>query len=277
MFIKRNKKTLGLITAVFLIAFLQAGCASRTYQVRKPVYRPVYSPAYSPASPNLPKISSYTFPHPAGMYYRVERGQTLWAIGKNFGVSVKSLQQHNRIANPRKLSRGKRMFIPAKSGILPTATYKARQKRWKYIIIHHSATDVGAAKSFDRGHRRRGFRWGLGYHFVIDNGTQGTKDGDIEISRRWFYQMDGAHCQAGGMNRRAIGICLVGNFNKESPSEKQLGSLVALIDILRQQYRIPLSNIKGHRDVPGAATECPGKNFPWYRVKRELSQGSVIY
>ena len=44
---------------------------------------------------------------------------------------------------------------------------------WRYIVIHHSATDAGNAGTFDLQHRRRGWDE-LGYHFGIDNG-QGAK------------------------------------------------------------------------------------------------------
>ena len=268
-FIKQIKTAPEFITAALLIAFLQAGCVSRGY--------PVGSVAPKPPVYTAPKISTYPLQYPVGMYYRVESGQTLWSISKNFGVSIDSLKQHNQIFDVKKLAKGARIFVPARGTILPIATRSALSKKWRYIIVHHSATDVGAAQSFDTGHKRRGFRGGLGYHFVIDNGSQGTRNGDVEIGRRWFYQMDGAHCQAGGMNKWAIGICLVGNFNTETPSEKQISSLIALIDNLRQQYRIPLSNIKGHGDVSGARTECPGRNFPWYRVKKALSSASAGY
>jgi hypothetical protein len=136
---------------------------------------------------------------------------------------------------------------------------------------------VGSARSFDRGHRRRGFWRGLGYDFVIDNGTQGTQDGDIEVGRRWFYQISGAHCNSAGMNSKAIGICLVGNFDNEHVSKKQLDALVSLVDDLMHIYNIPIYNIKGHRDIPGEATSCPGRNFPWTRFREELSRRQASY
>jgi len=248
---------------ILLIAFVQSGCA---------VYR---QPA---PAPRLPAVISPALPLPIGLYHRVEFGQTLWAISRNYGIGVNSLMKYNNIHKVTKLPAGGRIFIPAKSGLLPVVPLRTtRSKKWQYIIIHHSATDIGAAKSFDKGHKRRGFKHGLGYHFVIDNGTQGTKDGDIEVGQRWFYQTIGAHCQAGGMNKKSIGICLVGNFDKEKPSQKQIGSLIALIEDLRRHYKIPLNNIKGHKDVSGAATNCPGKYFPWRRVKQELSRRNLPY
>ena len=72
------------------------------------------------------------------------------------------------------------------------------------------------------------------------------------------------------MNHQGIGICLVGNFSKERVSPRQLDSLVYLVNLLRKYYAIPSSNILGHGQVPGAATECPGLYFPWTEFRSKL-------
>ena len=69
----------------------------------------------------------------------------------------------------------------------------------------------------------------------------------------------------------AIGICLVGNFNREYVSSKQLDALVYLVNILRRYYKIPLKRIMGHNRVSGARTECPDKNFPWQEFYSRLN------
>jgi hypothetical protein len=82
---------------------------------------------------------------------------------------------------------------------------------WKYIVIHHSATAFGSDTEFDRYHRRKGcLENGLGYHFVIGNGS-GIPDGEIEIGNRRLDQIDGAHASVEEYNHYGIGI--VGNFN----------------------------------------------------------------
>ncbi len=143
-------------------------------------------------------------------------------------------------------------------------------KKWEYIIIHHSATDEGNSLYFDKYHQGKGWE-GIGYHFVINNGTRNKQDGQIEVSPRWLKQQDGSHCRAGNMNERAIGICLVGNFNRKYVSSKQLDALAYLVNILRRYYKIPLKRIMGHNRVSGARTECPGKNFPWAKFKDRLN------
>ena len=114
----------------------------------------------------------------------------------------------------------------------------------------------------------------MGYHFVISNGTKGKQDGQIEVSPRWIKQQDGAHCKASNMNHKAIGICLVGNFNEGRVSPEQMDSLVHSVNIFRKYYKIPLKNIMGHGQVHGARTECPGKKFPWAEFMRRLRHPS---
>jgi len=144
---------------------------------------------------------------------------------------------------------------------------------WKYIVIHHSGTSRGSMKIFDSAHRRRGMENGVAYHFIIDNGTCGKKDGQIEISQRWKKQIHGGHCHIQRNNEIGIGICLVGNFQKTRPTEKQFRSLVVLIKKLMGKYNIQLKNVTGHHYMKGERTICPGRYFPWNRLRNELKKG----
>jgi N-acetyl-anhydromuramyl-L-alanine amidase AmpD len=110
----------------------------------------------------------------------------------------------------------------------------------------------------------------MGYDFLIDNGTRGKTIGQIEVGPRWLKQMPGAHVRVGDWNQKAIGIAVVGNYSEAGLPDKMLDLLTFLVLTLKNFYRIPDRNIIGHRDVPGAATECPGKFFPWNEFKRRL-------
>jgi len=147
------------------------------------------------------------------------------------------------------------------------------EKRWTAIVIHHSATENGNATIFDRMHREQNGWEGVGYDFVIGNGTN-SGDGQVEVTFRWRRQMTGAHC--GGTpgnwaNKDAVGICLVGNFNHTLPTARQMQSLLKLTRFLRERYGISKSRIYGHGTTPGArVTDCPGKRFPFARLRRML-------
>lgn len=197
--------------------------------------------------------------------------ETAYRVGKMYDVPVDVILKANKISDPTELKIGQKIVVPNAAPLRPVIpVYKS--SKWKYIVIHHSVTDAGDAQSLDVIHRQRGFDRGLGYHFVIDNGTKTRVDGQIEAAPRWIKQMDGAHCNLGGMNACGVGICLVGDFTSEAPSRSQMDSLVLLVNTLRKYYRIPLGRVIRHKDVPGKRTACPGNSFPWNEFKRRLKQ-----
>ncbi|MFH1411909.1 MAG: N-acetylmuramoyl-L-alanine amidase [Candidatus Omnitrophota bacterium] len=203
-----------------------------------------------------------------GIYHSLAPGETLWRISKMYDVDEEVIRKVNKIKNVRDLDIGEKLYIPGACPRKNIVTLYPNDK-WEYIIIHHSATDKGNSMQFDRVHLQKGWK-GVGYHFIIDNGTLGKDDGQIETSPRWIKQTDGAHCKAGKMNEKGIGICLVGNFSEERVSEKQMGSLAYLVKELKRFYKIPAKNIMGHGQVSGAKTECPGKKFPWEQLKKTM-------
>jgi N-acetylmuramoyl-L-alanine amidase-like protein len=144
--------------------------------------------------------------------------------------------------------------------------------RWKFIVVHNSGTRQGNAKVFDYYHRHvRRMQNGLAYHFVIGNGTS-TGNGEIEVGDRWRRQINGGHVHSDYLNNIALGICLVGDFNRDQPTRAQLDACEELIRYLRERCGkadgrpIP---VRPHREVnpPRWATDCPGDDFPysWFR------------
>jgi hypothetical protein len=145
---------------------------------------------------------------------------------------------------------------------------------WRYIVIHHSATPSGGAKAFDRMHREKGWDE-LGYHFVIGNGTD-TADGQIEVGSRWPKQKWGAHAKTpdNRYNMQGIGICLVGNFDNERPTQAQLQSVSRLVGYLMKTYHVAPGNVLGHGNTK--ATDCPGKNVHVADIRRMAMQVAGI-
>jgi hypothetical protein len=148
--------------------------------------------------------------------------------------------------------------------------------RWQYIVVHNSGTRQGNATVFDYYHRHiRRMQNGLAYHFVIGNGTS-TGNGQIEVGGRWRRQINGGHVHSDYLNNIALGICLVGDFNRDQPMRAQLDSCEELIRYLRQRCgkidnHYPI--VKPHREMnpPRWPTDCPGDVFPysWFRRFQE--------
>jgi N-acetyl-anhydromuramyl-L-alanine amidase AmpD len=187
-----------------------------------------------------------------------------------YDVPSKTIARANKLSDSPLLKKGSKLRVPNAAPVQPVISLYP-SKRWTHIIVHHSATDQGDALLFDKAHLNKGWD-GIGYHFVIDNGSLDRKDGQVEVSPRWLKQLPGAHCKADGMNERGIGICLVGNFNDERPSARQMDALVDLVCQLKTFYRIPDGHVYGHGQVHGASTECPGKNFSWAEFRRRVKK-----
>ncbi len=151
-----------------------------------------------------------------------------------------------------------------------------QKARWRYIVVHNSGTRQGNAKAFDFYHTRvRKMSNGLAYHFVIGNGTS-SGDGQIEVGNRWKKQINGGHVHSDYLNNIALGICLVGDFNNDKPTPKQLEALDELIRYLRQRTGKvdgKWAIVKAHKDInpPKWPTDCPGNGFPyaWLRNRFE--------
>lgn len=223
-------------------------------------------------------------PPPAGTArtYKVEEGDTLGAIAQDHGVSVQRLLEANSMTDPDRLVVGQLLSIPQNIAIAaerhPLAAdvkrrldaIPVRTGRWRYVVIHHSATKEGSARSMDMYHRqKRRMENGLAYHFVIGNG-RGTRDGAIEIGDRWRRQIKGGHLASDRLNEISIGICLVGDFNRSRPTAEQMKSLRALVSYLMRRSRVGTSAVKTHRQINTKPTECPGKNFPTTSLLQSL-------
>ncbi|MCE5334083.1 MAG: N-acetylmuramoyl-L-alanine amidase [Desulfobacteraceae bacterium] len=277
---------MGVLSALLLLAILGAGCGSGGH-VAPPVEP---SPqAWATRQPSQPGKSRQPPPPvrsgpahvaeqsvaatggPRNIVHEVGPLETVWRISRMYGVTPESIYAANRLKPNDVLQNGQKLVIP-NARMIRHVVNLYPNTCWKYIILHHTATDSGSARTINNAHGDRGFWNGLGYHFLIDNGTLGKGDGQIEMSPRWIRQQTGAHCKAGGMNEKSIGIALVGNFNNEAPTPNQMQALEYLLKALRDYYRIPVTNVAGHREVDGAKTECPGRLFPLSSIRQTYSR-----
>ena len=74
----------------------------------------------------------------------------------------------------------------------------------------------------------------MAYHFVIGNGTS-SRNGQIEIGDRWCRQINGGHVHSDYMNNIGLGICLVGDFNRDQPTRAATRRTEELIRYLRDR------------------------------------------
>ena len=150
----------------------------------------------------------------------------------------------------------------------------------KAIVVHHTATKNGAepfaaVREIFRFHaKEKG--WGdIGYHFLIGPAGrifEGRKGGETVVAGH-----------AAGWNVGTIGISLLGNFSKTSPTAAALSSLEKLLSFLAKKHRLDLRGetllkgkkkpvLLGHRDLN--ATDCPGEKL--FREVVRLRGGQVL-
>lgn len=148
-------------------------------------------------------------------------------------------------------------------------------RRWDYIVIHHSAGGRGDIPFLQQVHRQR--QAGdpidaIPYHFVVGNG-KGLKDGEVASDWRQRWHIWGAHVSGRNFDRnfRGLGICLIGNFEKYPPTQKQYAATVRLTKSLMEQYSIPASHVSGHGHTENESTKCPGRHFPMRKFMRDIA------
>lgn len=111
------------------------------------------------------------------------------------------------------------------------------------IVVHHSGSPEGTIQSHANYHAGK---WGAGiaYHIVIDKGRIYQTNNLLSMTYH-----------AGNNNTYTVGICVNRDLSKNDLTELERKLLYAAI--LTVKSLLPITEIKGHRELPTAATACP--------------------
>jgi N-acetyl-anhydromuramyl-L-alanine amidase AmpD len=154
--------------------------------------------------------------------------------------------------------------------ILILSYYWWVEKRWRYIVIHHTASDFGNLEYYKRLHQKERGWDDIAYHFVINNGSFETIPGQIEESNLWKKRKSGYSTKNWLVNTFGIAIVLVGNLENHPPLPQQYESLINLVTNLSKKYNIPPERIFGHREIQN--TNCPGKFLNMAKLRLEIKK-----
>ena len=176
---------------------------------------------------------------------------------------------------------------------MPSQAGAAAQTRTGAILglaVHHSAiinpatglASGGAREIFELHVHERGWEHG-GYHYLIaPNGRiEYALDETVAGYHAGFHDPDNLRGLEHGQfwNQHYLAVCLLGWFDSgrqaqgaagqpvpvpdffTHPAPAQWQALLDLIRLLRGRYAFPLENVRGHRELAGSRTRCPGGNI----------------
>jgi len=158
------------------------------------------------------------------------------------------------------------------------------------VAIHHSASvhpssglSLDTAQSIFQDHvQNRGWEHG-GYHYVVL--ANGLIEYALDEAVAGYHAgikdpTDALQLEQGQFwNRHYLAVCVAGWFEDDRrykgpdgqrhlipnrftrPTEAQWRAVVGLVVQLCERYAIQAENVRGHRELTGCRTRCPGANF----------------
>lgn len=127
------------------------------------------------------------------------------------------------------------------------------EQAYQTVVIHHSVImenndDVATLLEIQQAHRNdRGWA-DVGYHYFV--GREGIVYEGRDIRVR------GTH--TAGFNTGSVGVCLLGDYTSQLPTERQIRGAEGLINWLAQ--RLELTHLAAH-NMFNTTTLCPGGNL----------------
>jgi N-acetylmuramoyl-L-alanine amidase len=135
------------------------------------------------------------------------------------------------------------------------------------LIIHHSLTKdqtVADWPAIRRYYINEMNMVEVGYNW----GVEGV-NGAVVIQKGRPETISGAYTKQNGMNKRSLGICVVGNYDLAEPSEAVLNRLADLCAVKCREYHLRPEDIEPHHKYAPYKT-CPGTRFPMDELRRKV-------
>jgi N-acetylmuramoyl-L-alanine amidase len=143
----------------------------------------------------------------------------------------------------------------------------------KHIVIHHSLTaDSGTVSwgAIRKYHIETNKFREIGYHFGVE-----LIGNTYEVLLGRMVHEDAAAVKESQMNRKGVHICMVGNFDKDTPPALQWRKCVDLVASLCLTLNLKPSDVSGHRDwakINGQTYKsCPGWRFDMDAFRRDVA------
>lgn len=155
----------------------------------------------------------------------------------------------------------------APRGTVATTTWSRRVG----VAVHHSAgaasSSASAIRAIQNGDMDSDGFQDVGYNWMV------TQDGRLWEGRAGGWLAIGAH--AGGQNTAWVGVCWLGHSGNTAPSPAALATIRWVVDEARRRAGRQLE-VRGHGQVPGQATECPGSRLrAWIAAGLPIEEDDV--
>ena len=131
------------------------------------------------------------------------------------------------------------------------------------IYVHHSTgPDTQTVAQIRDYHVRVRHYKDIGYHALVHR----LPDDSVIVSPGRPETTIGAHTM--GYNANSLGICCAGNYSLVEMPDDIYQALLTQLRLWMKQYKIPVSEIRIHREV--GKTECCGLLFDPEKMRADL-------
>ena len=143
---------------------------------------------------------------------------------------------------------------------------KRDKKLIKFIIIHYTGMKIEskALKRLANPNSKVSV-----HYFIKNNGTVVNMVPDEYIA--WHAGVSNWK-NFKSLNKYSLGIEISNpghNHEYKNFSHRQISSLIKLLRILIQEYKIKRKNILGHSDIAPLRKKDPGEKFPWKKLEKK--------
>lgn len=143
-------------------------------------------------------------------------------------------------------------------------SYHVDVRRWSHGGYHYVIQPTGLIE-YALDEQIPGFHAG----FVDDNDECG-----LECGQYWNNHLL-AICLLGWFDQRRVGAAGPIPDQFTAPSPRQWRALIALLQQLLDRYGLRSADIKGHRELTGCSTQCPGHNVDLDGLRRAVDDAQA--